>query len=421
MQELQWFNCYRASWNAAPLVPEAYSHPAKVAFGLAQRIYEHMLEQGWIATGSSIVDPFGGIGGFAFHAMRYGLNWYGCELEPKFVTLAQANIDLWNGRYSPHFPKWGAARIVQGDSRQLGAILAGMDGAVSSPPFTGVISADNVTAGRKELAKELGVSVANVSPVEMEKVGKRDQSYGRTPGQLGAMPQGSHDAAIDSAVSSPPYAETIKSSEGPGARHDHIHHNGANATKNSSDPAYGTSGGQLGHMRYDAAVSSSPFEKSQSGGGIVAAFRGESDYPLTAGQGGKYQGYLSAHQGETKGQLGNDTGATFWTAAREIVQQTYNVLKPGAVAAWVTGNFRRNGEIVDFGGQWLALCEAVGFVGLEHVIAWKVERRGNQLDIFGNSHSKDISRVSFFRRLDNAKNPGQEIESEEVWFVRKPL
>jgi hypothetical protein len=128
----------------------------------------------------------------------------------------------------------------------------------------------------------------------------------------------------------------------------------------------------------------------------------------------------TADYGSTPGNIGNNSGDTFWHAAAEIVQQCYQLLPVGGVAVWVTGNFRRNGEIVDFGGQWLALCESVGFVGLEHITAWKVEPRPTQLDIFGNAHDKDIHRVSFFRRLDNQKNPGKEILSQEVWIVQKP-
>jgi hypothetical protein len=46
------------------LVAEAYSHPAKVSFALAERIYRHMLAEGWLSPGDVVLDPFGGIGGF---------------------------------------------------------------------------------------------------------------------------------------------------------------------------------------------------------------------------------------------------------------------------------------------------------------------------------------------------------------------
>ncbi|NJN53678.1 MAG: site-specific DNA-methyltransferase, partial [Anaerolineae bacterium] len=82
----EWYGCYSKTWNGT-LVPEAYSHPAKVTAGLARRIYEHMLMRGYIKPGDHIVDPFGGVAGFAYHAMLNGLHWHGIELEPRFVQM----------------------------------------------------------------------------------------------------------------------------------------------------------------------------------------------------------------------------------------------------------------------------------------------------------------------------------------------
>jgi hypothetical protein len=90
------------------------------------------------------------------------------------------------------------------------------------------------------------------------------------------------------------------------------------------------------------------------------------------------------------------------------------------VAAWVTGDFVRNGQRVPFGEQWLALCEAVGFEPLAWAVAWKTEHKGTQLDIFGNAHEKRVDRVSFFRQLANKRNPEAAILNEDVVFVRKP-
>jgi len=57
--------------------------------------------------------------------------------------------------------------------------------AVSSPPFEGSLSRDNVTDGRVQLAREKGISNAErISPIDMEKIGKRNQTYGVTAGQL---------------------------------------------------------------------------------------------------------------------------------------------------------------------------------------------------------------------------------------------
>ena len=58
----EWKGCYKRGWGRE-LVPEAFAHPAKVSFSLAERIYAHMAAEGWIEPGMTVVDPFGGIGG----------------------------------------------------------------------------------------------------------------------------------------------------------------------------------------------------------------------------------------------------------------------------------------------------------------------------------------------------------------------
>ena len=64
--------------------------------------------------------------------MTYGLRYIGVELEPRFVALAQQNLDLWRQRYG-----FTGGTVVQGDSRQLRAVLAGaqVQAVVGSPPF----------------------------------------------------------------------------------------------------------------------------------------------------------------------------------------------------------------------------------------------------------------------------------------------
>ncbi len=117
MQRDIWNRCYDGSWKDL-IVDAAFSHPAKVSFKLAERIYEHIIAEGWAEKGSVVLDPFGGIGGFGFHAMMNGLNWIGVELEAKFVALGQQNIELWEKRFR-NWPNLGTARIIEGDSRKL--------------------------------------------------------------------------------------------------------------------------------------------------------------------------------------------------------------------------------------------------------------------------------------------------------------
>ena len=479
MRTLEWFGLYADSWQGE-IVPEAFSHPAKYSRALIRKIYQHMMGQGWIKAGDKVVDPFGGVALGAYHAMQNGLVWWGHELEPKFVKLGNENIDLWNGRYSQHFTNWGSAVLLQGDSRNLANNIQGfMDLSLTSPPFRvnqsggGLAKPDatymkdghkfgenhgyqNQAFTNGNLAHlqtlESDFQAAVSSPAYIDSVNKKgngidtskfkgkdrdrnfgnghsnidiDMKYGESGGQLGSMSEGDFSAA----VSSPVYGETVKNGEGTGERHDPKGHKGDNAYKATSQAAYGETNGQLGKMNsggFEAAVSSSPFENGISADNVTAGrkelakklgIRVQDISPVEMEKINK----LNQEYGKTNGQLGQDSGETFWTAARQIVEQTYLVLKPGAYAAWVCGDFVRNKQRVYFGRQWLQLCEAVGFETVEWAIAWKTEYKGTQLDIFGNEHEKRIDRVSFFRRLANEKNPDNAILNEDVIFVRKPL
>lgn len=413
-----WNGCYNGSWSSAPLVPDAFAHPAKVPFALAERIYRHMLAQGWLAPGDRVIDPFGGIAGCGFHAALYGMHWTGVELEQKFVDLGNQNIDLWRDRYAPHFPRYGSARLLQGDSRRLAEVVAEADAVVSSPPY-------------QEQQRGGGLAVPGAQYVGGGGFGKNHgyQQGTSTPGQLGAMPAGDYDAV----VSSPPYSETRidgNGDEGASGLRDadgnYLRGPEGWQARKALGARYGSAEANLGNMPagdFDGVVSSPPYlpkddrtvpwghshdglqnEDERRGYSPITTFRGSySDNPLN---------------------LGNPTGAnqdTFWAAAAQIVAQCRQVIKPGGYAAWITGDFVRNKQRVPFGEQWLALCQAHGFEPVLWATAWKVENNGTQIDIFGNHHELTTSKVSFFRRLANRNNPDAAVENEDVIFMRASL
>jgi hypothetical protein len=401
----QWHGCYNDSWQGV-ITPDAFAHPAKYARGLIRRIYQHMLDSGYVARGDSIIDPFGGVALGGLDAMTFGLHWTGCELEPRFVELGQRNIDKWRRDLAMLNGTLGTARLLQGDSRRLLEVVGGgMGAAVSSPPY------DTEQMGG-------GGSNAGLSSNQIA----MKAGYGSTPGQLGSMPSGDYGAA----VSSPPYADNAATwVEGPGARHDPIHHNGDNAHKISSDNGYGTTPGNVGNMRdggFEGVVSSPPFESSdmRKGGSDLLV-----QQAIRRGRDPNKPGTISnttlLPYGSDPANIGNDSGDNFWTAARAIVEQTYAALRPGGYAAWVTKRFVRNKQIVEFSEQWAQLCEAVGFERVEWIRAMLTEEHGHQLDIFGDSHPKGIKRASFFRRLYEKKYPENAIDWEDVIILRKPL
>jgi len=518
-----WHGLYSEGWQGE-ITPDAFSHPAKFSRALIRRIYDHAAAEGWVEPGAVVVDPFGGVALGALDAMRLGLAWIGCELEPKFVDLGRANIALWAGRYGPHLPGWGCAHLLQGDSRQLAAHLAGAGLCVSSPPY-----AHNTEPGRVgNLDRELALPAA-------DRFGRSGwgTGYGNGPGQLGAMREGD----LSLAISSPPYAAgTVHGGNGIDPEKLTGNTPGRNSQALTMD-GYGTSVGNLGAMResdfslaissppyadgcaqqgtdknanrmegtafaparYDLAVSSPPFAQQQTGGGLakpdaryidgtrigtncgyqnqgttpgnlasmtvssppyagsqVQQSHGQSwreelteapgswrdlgtGYGATPGQlgtmpegepatGNRRRGPGSQHEATLQAQLNYNPSAgnlgaeerdTFWTAARTIVEQTYQVLKPGGHAVFVVKAFVRNKARVDFPGQWRQLCEAVGFVTLHEHRAWLVEERGTQIDLFGNHHTKTVERKSFFRRLAESKGSPR-IDWETVYCMVKP-
>jgi len=458
-----WRGLYSEGWQGE-ITPDAFSHPAKFSRALIRAIYDHAAAEGWLAAGDMVVDPFGGVGLGGIDAMRLGCHWIGCELEQKFVDLGRANIELWESRYRAHFPAWGTARLLQGDSRQLAAHLAGARLAVSSPPYS-----SNTVHGR---SGPFDVALFDRAP------GPNGQiftcaDYGSAAGQLGAMSEGD----LSLAISSPPYAGSVNQSDqanDAGARIERKAAAGVDVSKpvNVGGPnsilrqpqAYGNEPGQLGAMREGnhgatLAVSSPPFAQQQTGGGLAkpdAVYIGDghrfganhgyqnqgttpgnlatlacSSPPFESVQGFHDKAFSDqwgpkqirttepAGYGEHPGNIGNDQGETFWTAARTIVEQTYQVLKPGGHATWVVKAFVRNKQRVDFPAQWRQLCEAVGFVTLHEHRAWLVEERGTQIDLFGNHHTKTVERKSFFRRLAESKGSPR-IDWETVYCMVKP-
>lgn len=128
--------------------------------------------------------------------------------------------------------------------------------------------------------------------------------------------------------------------------------------------------------------------------------------------------------GKSTGQLGTETGTTFWSAARTILEQTYAALRPGGHAVWVVKAFCRSGEVVDFPGQWRQLCESVGFVTLHRHNALLTEDRGAQWGWNGELEPelerRSVKRSSFFRKLYERKYPQNAINEEVVWCTVKP-
>ena len=470
----EWTGLYGEGWGDS-IVPDAFSHPAKFRPALIRHIYDHMLEEEWLKPGDHVLDPFGGVALGGLHAMHNGLHWVGVELEARFVALGNANIDLWNERYGPLFPTWGTAVLLQGDSRKLLQVLRGeVEGCVSSPPYEGSIRHDAGGSHKETWINEYGggdvpprcygdnpsnlgnltggfdAAVASppyadsmekpggIDPSKSDHIGgphsqmnRSDTRYGGSDGQLGAMPEGEFSAA----VSSPPFgaAETRDRSPYQGG------FVGDMMGRAYTQSRQGETDGNLGGMEtraedFEAVVSSPPWENVE---GSNAARKHKDPEALAEERAegyrtGRLKGHLASKEailralqrendynyGNSPGQLGVEQADTFWSAARTIIEQVYAALVPGGHAVWVTKAFVRDGERVDFPGQWRQLCEAVGFVTLHEHHAMLVEDNGTQLGFFEDDHLV-TERKSFFRRLAESKG-SPPIDWETVWCMEKP-
>lgn len=180
----------------------------------------------------------------------------------------------------------------------------------------------------------------------------------------------------------------------------------------------GETAGNLAHMpmpsqTMDAAIASPPFESSVGSddpdkrGGLYRDPKRRNDTNLTA------------TYGETAGQVGSLAADTFWTAARMIVAQVYDLLAPGAVSCWVVKDFVRSGRRVPFSRHWAQLCASVGFVWIHEHRAMVIEEHGTQLAMFGEDLEITTERKSFFRRLAERRGSPR-IDWETVLCLQKP-
>jgi len=449
-----WQNCYDDGWKGR-IVDEAFAHPAKMAYGLLKRILAHAAAEGWLKPGHIIVDPFGGIGSTGILGAYEGYQVVCCELEQRFVDLARQNFEL----HAKALEALGCPQpqIIQGDSRRLCGVVA--DCIVSSPPFQKAQTGGGIAKkGYHNEAMRRGV---------FDLVGKRaymPENQGTADGNLAAMPPGE----VDAVIGSPPYAETLKGdgtqSETAAESRDKRRTEGGSLGQSQRTQGYG-SDGNLGNLKagsVDAVVSSPPFSSpgSQPAGNMPSTpirskirkmgleKKAGEEYGRTPGNLGNLKpgdvdmicssppwenqepcqddnfrlsdGRKAPPQGQggygqTEGNIGNDKGETFWQAARQIVQQCREILKPGGVAIWVVKNFVRNKKIVDFTGDWRRLCESCGFEALHEHHAMLVKET-KEAGLFGEIVEKK-ERKSFFRRLAESKG-SPPIDYETVLCMR---
>lgn len=476
---VEWHGCYDQGWKGI-LVDAAFAHPAKASRALLGKIFDTLFERGWLKKGDRVVDPFGGIGTTGLIGATRGVKVFSCELEAKFFELAGQNYAKHAATYAvmgyppPTFVNGDSRKL-----REHLRLSLELDAAVSSPPYAEIASGAGGlnTKDPREKGQQSGrssespsqatdqrygdadgqlakmpsgdVSAVIASPPYSEQVSyqrpgaggenfellragfspqeikamrqagdprvldtRRNAGYSRSPENLGNMPAGD----IDGVVSSPPFTQGYQGGGGINKRG--YNPAGGEGTDKVGDRSYqGTgadrSAGNLETMEFDGVdgvISSPPYESQPTkNGGTLKPWAGKRRVGASQNNNDGYGGTL--------GQLGGERGETFWTAARDIVRESYAILKPGGYAVWIVKHFVRDKKLVDFPGDWRRLCEHVGFECVLEARAMLV-RETRTPDLFGGEKVERKERKSFFRRLAESKGSPR-IDFETVLFMRR--
>jgi DNA modification methylase len=412
-----WHSCYEGGWNGV-ITPESFSHPAKFSRALINRIYGYCAFRGYLKRGDLVGDCFGGIGTGGIIAAYAGLRWVGCELEPRFVGMAQDNFRL----HADHWTRLGlqAPTIVQGDSRQFDEVVGQVAGVVCSPPFT------QTPGGAKGINVE---GYAGKDGRSDDKVGDRTyQELGgdRSKGNIETLKEGS----LTAVVTSPPYADGLGHDSGH-PRLDAVEDDRRASEGCARRSGYHSTPGQIGSLRegkLDAVVTSPPWEKNCEGVMKASKFKDPAAFAEQqrhSGHGASLKAKMKAmaadeHRadyGQSQGQIGKDSGKTYWAAMSLVYSACHRAIRPGGVIVVVVKDYVKQKQRVPLCDDTATLLEHCGFTVVERIHAMLVKETHHN-DLFEGVTTIKTERKSFFRRLAEKKG-SPPIDFEEVIIARK--
>jgi hypothetical protein len=154
----------------------------------------------------------------------------------------------------------------------------------------------------------------------------------------------------------------------------------------------------------DSCLSSPPYAANDQRGGHTA---------VAAQKRVATDGYGSA-----EGQIGNDSGETYWKAVSLIYQEVFALLRPGGHIALIVKDYVRQKQRQPLCDRTWTLLQHVGFVPVTRVYAM-LGRKWTEKMLTGETVEREKSRKSFFRRLAERKG-SPKIDFEEVLVMRKP-
>lgn len=401
-----WYGCYEES-NKPWYVPEAFTHPAKMAIGLCRRIFEFMEEKKFIKRGDWIVDPFGGIGTTPLTGTAKGYKCISVELEEKFIRLTNANIEKQRKIFeatSSFMPI-----IIQGDSRKLSELIPMADSIVTSSPY-----GTTKGGGAKGIAVR-GYHNEKKRKGKYDKVGTRAYTQEHFSDEnISNLPDGN----VNAVITSPAYSNISTGAGGlntkPPKKAGQQTGRKASSPSQTTDQKYGNTAGQIARLKdkgVDAAITSPPFEDSigsddpKKRGGLFRDPKRSGDKNLT----GTY--------GKTAGQIGKDKGETYWQAMKQVYIECWKILKKNGWIAIVVKDYVRKKQRVPLCDNTVKLLENVGFVVEYRVRAWTLTETVHH-DLFAGEVVNKKERKSFFRRLQEQKGSPR-IDWEEIIFARR--
>ena len=404
-ETIDWHGCFRDSWKGV-ISRESFAHPAKFAYGLVSRIVSYGLQEGFWRVGGLLGDPFGGVALGGVMAAYGGLRWVGVELEEKFVGWGRANI-------KKHRRKWEALgcpvpTLLHGDSRNFAAVVGGCEAVITSPPYADM--PPEKSSGSIDLQKQWETYRAAGGGSSLEKFiavqQRHGEGYGRSAGQIGALPAGN----VDAVVTSPPFSIEQPCQSQSLAKKDYYAFTRGRGTKLDQSMRSEDNIAKLKHGVVDAVLTSPPYENSMSQGNKPEGY----DYTRYGGG-----GQLASGQkyGDAAGQIGREAGETYWQAMKAVYGQCLAAIRPGGVMAVNVKDYVRDKHRVSLCDQTARLLTHLGFDVFLCCRAMLVEVTEAR-NLFGEVVRTEKKKVSFFRRLAEKKGSPR-IDWEEVLFCRR--
>jgi hypothetical protein len=406
-------------------ITDAVLHPAKANLHMLRWILER-----YTKPGEWVLDPMAGTFSTCIMASLLNRNAVGVDLEQRFVELGKRNAAL--------FDRLGELVILQGDARNLAAVLAEgdvFDKIISSPPYADQNARDRKpdatrdVRGRGNIGAPYQADAVVTSPpyadtkkqpakidlekqfCNMETNTRSDTKHRHTPGRkraiesmlsgyseeknnIGNLPYG----AIDAIVSSPTYENAVHPTrQTTGKAVENLRKKGYSEEwiKGHHLQPHGqsTGTGGSGYEHVDIIISSPPYEEAQKGGGLAITGHRE-DEQLAE------RAYSDQTHNFTAGNIGSLKTENYLQAMLQVYVECFKVLKPGGVMVLITKNFVRNKQIVRLDLDTIDLCEKAGFEFLER---WY----------------RHLTAFSFWVVLQYRKT-GVRVEYEDILVFRKP-